>query len=200
MVVIRNDEGKGSWNGVLVDGYLPKKERLEFLYNRGLKSADSTLEDDPKEFTIDDLFYHLLIDGQRSYCRKLFREDPTLAVYRRGKKYRKSICEHFTFDNEEKNQIQSPLGHLLQEFEFDGHWNDYRIIVLMEKECPKPEACIESALEKIEFTIKQPDQYKDYEKFKEVADEILENASCHFNAPCITFSDNMVRFGLTVYY
>jgi hypothetical protein len=200
MVLIRNYEGEGWWNGVLIDGYLPNRERLEFLYKNHFKLNETTVETDPKKLTNDDLFYKLLNVGKQAFCHKIVKENPSLVIYRRGKPLRKSTCDLFSFDNEKKNQIQAPLEYFSEEFAFEGHREDYRIIVLMEENCPKPEACIKFALDQAEFIIKQPDQYKNYDKFKNAAEELLENGSCHFNAPCIMFTDDMVRFGFSVYY
>ncbi len=200
MVLIKNYEGVGWWNGVLVDGYLPNREKLEPLYENHFKLNETTFETNSKELTNDDLFYKLLNVGKQTFCQKVVKENPSLVIYGRGKPLRKSTCDLFIFDNEKKNQIQEPLEYFSEEFSFEGNREDYRIIVLMEENCPKPEACIKSALDQAEFVIKQPYQYKNFDKFKIAAEELLENGSCHFNAPCVMFTGDMERFGLTAYY
>ncbi len=196
MSLIRLHEEDGFWKGILVDGYLPKRERLEAIYKKHFRPIDG-VEPFPrtKEKSNDDLLFDSIKWIKGLHCNRMMQKYPSLLEKRKGKVRQICSCDLYVVGIEENHPIQSPLNYFSEEFNFEKNKQDYRIIVLFEKKCPEPVNCVNQALEKVEFSIKQPDDYKNYEEFKKAANELLDKGSCYFNAPCMMFANDLGNSG-----
>jgi hypothetical protein len=196
MVILRTNEY--GWNGTLIDGYVPEREKLEKLYLKYFRPCDLEPTPKPGNHSRDTLIYEVLEGKRGSFCSKIMRKYPSMVEKDRGKVKLKCECDLYIIGNENNRPIQGKASYLTEEFDFEGKIEDYRIVLLFDHECREPANCITQALEEVDFQIKKPDQYKDFEKFKEAGRILLVENLNFFNAPCMMVEKNLEDSGFSV--
>jgi hypothetical protein len=192
-MVIVHSYDNGGWIGLLADGYLPHREKLENLHRRHytLVTATDKRPVNPKRMTRDVLLYDVMEFIRIPFCKSKYP-----LIWDKIKKERKCACDTYIMGIESEKIFKSPFTPISDEFAFDERRDDYKIVMFMNGQCPDSEGYIRMALDEAGFDLKEPHQYKDFAAFKNSCIELLERSLDYFNAPCMKCAENLDKIGL----
>jgi hypothetical protein len=172
---------------ILVDGYLPSLKKLE----EKLKNAGFLPE--PSEVNrkhIDDLVGSFLGRNMESYHRKV--EGNKKANFHNCDLFYSKVLPPQDLPNFFKN-----ITPFYEEIEKEKHENYRQLILVYDTGlCQMGRGCMRNLIKKLEFDIKQHENYKNYPKFKEGILGLLDYAVLDpYEAPCILARERFKKIG-----
>ncbi|MFH0795994.1 MAG: hypothetical protein V2A65_02940 [Candidatus Omnitrophota bacterium] len=197
--VVKN--GEDEWKGYLIDGYLPSLKNLRSIYREAYDLKPIQLTPNMKKLTRDNLFTSSMFNIMMEYCKKVSRENPELLIEEHGRLQHKNYCDSYLLKfhknrpievNKKPEIIKDACLHLQKESDLDNNKKDYRQILLFSHYCPNSENCINNAIKKTGFRIKQPEQYTDIRKFENACGWLLkEEGFSVFIYPCNVLEERL---------
>lgn len=162
----------------LVDGYLPRKDKLLELAKQAPTLALQG-EINPDAWSPDRICQHLAHKIRESFC--IPQKSTSI---RRGR-----YCEAW---------LLNPEKGFGPEFELkDGTvmTPNRRLLVTLHYDCKAGKLCLQNILDRTNFEVIPENQYKDYAAFEKAASNLFEVATEPFLAPCIVAEEQMEKCG-----
>jgi hypothetical protein len=162
----------------LVDGYLPRKDKLLKLAEQ---ASTLTLQGDinPDAWSPDRICQELAHKIRESFCI------PQKSTSIRNGRY----CEAW---------LLNPEKGFGSEFELKNekvNTQNRRLLVTLHYDCKAGKLCLQNLLNRTNFEVIPEDRYKDYAAFEKAASKLFEVAAEPFLAPCIIAEHEMEKCG-----
>lgn len=175
------EEWEGERAGILIDGYIPDLKILNELRKRRLLTG----EEDEK--SSDRLFENLLLFQKKNFHKRAQEE---------GKIKYPEMCDLYLF-RFKSPRLPPEISPLLEEMSHERSPN-YRQILFTydERYCTLGKKCIINVLKVLEFKIKKPKEYRDFNSYKKACSALLDMVILNpYIAPSIVSIERMNYFG-----
>ena len=193
------DYAEDNWEGHAVDGFAPSLGDLKQIV---AKAPYMVYDRSPEHLDVvgrDRGFVYALSSEMSARQRRAGEEDPSLYVYRGGRKvfhgredfYMLNLGGDKSITRAGKSKIvQAAYAHLEAEWRKMAGNRDYRQIVVFTKDLPETEDFLREILDTLNFRIREPGDYIDDRKFEEAVKWVLSEEGFYaFVTPCLVVED-----------
>ena len=181
MAWIQDEEGERV--GIFIDGYIPDIETLKDLKRRRLLHLGKEIEESPNAF-----FENLLLFETKNFHKRI-QEDKGIFP---------DLCDLYLFKFEcPENRAPPEILPVLKELRHDTSPNYHQVLFTYdERDCKYGKKCIKNVLYALDFKIKKPKEYLDFDSYKNACLTLLDIVLLTpYIAPNIVTEERMSYFG-----
>lgn len=192
MVWIQKEDLEGAgWKGLMIDGYLGSKKQLEDIYKRVYNARPSfPYPSTTDRWSIDELFKATAEETRVRYLKK---------IKQGGRSDYDCPCDLFLLKLGEDRSILPPLNQFHEEVLHDHNRSSYRVLLLFQKGCEQMDECATNLVRALKFRVKPRRDYKDYERFVKVGEDLIQRMLESYVYPCIVTENNLRSLGFDCY-
>lgn len=175
-------------SAIWIDGYIPSSEKIEpKLKKMGVYSKISYTE---LGWTELDYMIRDFLSKQRAIFHKKASEKGKAELH---------LCDLFyskALPFGELPEVFKKITPFYEEIINDKDNNYRQLIVTYEPQlCSVGKQCTMNLIKELEFELKSPENYKNFKRFKESCQEILDHIAEAYEAPCIIASGRLKNLG-----